>query len=165
MSVEIKTNLNNATYGDEYRKIDELTKQYDNSGHFTFTTTGNVSYTSESSAITYDTSASSDPNIVNKGMQGLLYWLTSLFKLSTGDGGYGNVLIDSDYLTSIINAIRDSELIYAEDSGATDAYAVSLEVAVTSYVTGLTVHFKAATENSGGCTLDVNGLGAADARQ
>lgn len=55
---------------------------------------------------------------------------------------------------------QSGQLVYAEDSGSTDAYAVSLDPAITSYTTGLTVRFKANTINTNGCTLNVNGLGA-----
>lgn len=49
---------------------------------------------------------------------------------------------------------------YAADAGSTDAYAISLSPAPTSYATGMVVHFKANTANTGACTLNVNGLGA-----
>jgi hypothetical protein len=160
MSVSLKTNVNSTTYGDELRKIRELQEQFSAGAHVTFTTSGNISYTSLSSGVTYDTSASTDPNVLNKGMQGLLFLLSSYFLKSTGDGGYGDCLIDASYLSSIITAITNSELTYAEDGGSSDAYAISLEIAPTSYASGQKIAFKAHTSNTGACTLNVNGLGA-----
>jgi hypothetical protein len=46
------------------------------------------------------------------------------------------------------------------DAGSTDAYACSLSPAITSYTTGGTVWFKAATANTGAATLNLNSLGA-----
>jgi len=50
--------------------------------------------------------------------------------------------------------------IYAADSGATDAYAITLSPAPGSYTTGMVVNFKANTANTGAATLNVNSLGA-----
>lgn len=49
---------------------------------------------------------------------------------------------------------------YAADAGSTDAYAVSLPTAPSSYTDGLAVRFKANTVNTGASTLNVNSLGA-----
>ena len=49
---------------------------------------------------------------------------------------------------------------YAVDTGAANAYAVSVgAVAVTSYTDGLTINFKAAFANTGASTVNVNALG------
>ena len=50
--------------------------------------------------------------------------------------------------------------IYAEDSGSSDAYAISLVPALGFYKNGLVINFKANTANTGACTLNVDGLGA-----
>lgn len=52
------------------------------------------------------------------------------------------------------------QILYGVDGGSTDAYAVSLDVAPTAYIAGLTVAFKANTSNTGACSLNLNGLGA-----
>jgi hypothetical protein len=160
LSVPIKTNVNNETYGDELRKIRELQEQYSAGAHVSFTTTGDISWTSSSSSITYDTSGSEDENIKNKGMRGLLYWLLSLFNLDVGSGGYGDCIIDANYLAEIVNAIVNSSLTYAEDGGANDSYSISLPNAPTSITSGFQAYFKVNTANTGACTLNINGLGA-----
>lgn len=50
--------------------------------------------------------------------------------------------------------------IYGADSVGTDSYAITLSPAPAGYVTGMVVNFKAGTSNTGGATLNVNGLGA-----
>lgn len=50
--------------------------------------------------------------------------------------------------------------LYAADAGSTDAYAISLDPIPSAYTTGMVVHFKANTANSGTATLNVNSLGA-----
>lgn len=49
---------------------------------------------------------------------------------------------------------------YCADAGSTDAYACSLSPAITAYATGGRYTFKAATANTGGATLALNGLTA-----
>lgn len=56
--------------------------------------------------------------------------------------------------------VQKASYIYAEDSGASDAYAVTLTPAPTAYTTGMIVAFKANTANTGAATLNVNSLGA-----
>jgi hypothetical protein len=162
MSISIKSDVNYTTYGHELWKMHMLAEQIaaDGTTYVPLTTTGNVSWTSDTSSITYDTSGESDPNIVNKGTSGLLYWLKSLFLLDTGSGGYGNSLLDASYLAEIVAAIVSSSAIYAEDAGASDTYAISLPNAPTSITSGFQAYFKANTANTGACTLNINGLGA-----
>ncbi len=50
--------------------------------------------------------------------------------------------------------------LYAADAGSTDTYAITLAPAPAAYVTGMVIRFKANTVNTGGATLNVNGLGA-----
>lgn len=50
--------------------------------------------------------------------------------------------------------------IYAADSVGTDAYAITLSPAPAAYATGMVIHFKAGTANTGAATLNVNSLGA-----
>jgi len=49
---------------------------------------------------------------------------------------------------------------FAEDAGASDAYAITLAPAITAYVTGARYRFKAATANTGAATININALGA-----
>lgn len=50
--------------------------------------------------------------------------------------------------------------LFAQDAGATDAYAITLTPAITTYVTGAQYWFKANTANTGAATLNINSLGA-----
>lgn len=50
--------------------------------------------------------------------------------------------------------------IYAADGGGSDSYAITLSPALSSYTTGLMINFKANTANTGGASLNINGLGA-----
>lgn len=49
--------------------------------------------------------------------------------------------------------------IYAADAGVSDAYAITLSPAITSYVAGQAFNFFANTANTTGATLEINGLG------
>jgi len=49
--------------------------------------------------------------------------------------------------------------VYAADAGVSDAYAITLTPVPTAYVTGMIIHFKANTLNTGAATLNVNSLG------
>lgn len=160
MAISVKTDINYLTYGDEMRKLRELAEQYSGGAYVPLTTSGDVSWTSNTSSTTYSTASSSNPLINGKGTSGLLYWLKSLFLLDTGSNGYGNSLLDASYLAEIVAAVVSSSAIYAEDGGASDAYAASLPNAPSGYTSGMVVHFKANTANSAGATLNVNGLGA-----
>ncbi|MDP2166774.1 MAG: hypothetical protein Q8J64_00395 [Thermodesulfovibrionales bacterium] len=53
----------------------------------------------------------------------------------------------------------DGALDYAADSGAANAYVIALAPALTAYITGMPLLFKAANANTGASTLNVNGLG------
>lgn len=49
---------------------------------------------------------------------------------------------------------------YGVDSGAANAVVVTLAPAPAAYVAGMTVRVKIAANNTGACTINVNGLGA-----
>lgn len=49
---------------------------------------------------------------------------------------------------------------YLTDTGAADAYAVTLRPVITAYTSGLEIIFKAVNANTGASTLAVNGLAA-----
>ncbi len=56
--------------------------------------------------------------------------------------------------------LQNGAALYAADSVGTDAYAITLSPVPASYVTGMTINFKAGTANTGAATLNVNTLGA-----
>jgi len=62
----------------------------------------------------------------------------------------------------IIGATADqlSGPFFCQDSGASGAYACSLSPAIGAYVSGTTYWFRANSANTGGATLNLNGLGA-----
>jgi len=68
--------------------------------------------------------------------------------------------LDNNYST-ITSAINDANTYsnYAADSGAANAYAVTLSGVTTTYNAGLRIQFKAANNNSGASTLNVNSQG------
>lgn len=55
----------------------------------------------------------------------------------------------------------DAGFNYGVDAGATDAYAITI-TGITAVVDGMPIMFKAATANTGACTLNLNALGAVD---
>jgi len=64
---------------------------------------------------------------------------------------------------TLFGKIQDGSIVYAADSGANDAYAITMDTATrtpTGYTTGMVVHFKANTANTGAATLNINALGA-----
>lgn len=58
--------------------------------------------------------------------------------------------------------LQQGTLLYGEDTGASDAYAITLTPALTSYASGTSLFFSANTANTATSTLNVNGLGAKD---
>jgi len=68
--------------------------------------------------------------------------------------------LDNNYST-ISASINDANTYsnYAADSGAANAYAITLSGVSTTYTAGLRVQFKAANTNSGASTLNVNSQG------
>ena len=48
---------------------------------------------------------------------------------------------------------------YAADSGAANAYVVTLSPVLTQYVIGMPIRFKAINANTGAATVNINGLG------
>lgn len=57
-------------------------------------------------------------------------------------------------------ATQNGASIYAADAGGSDTYVITLVPALAAYTTGMVVHFKANTINTGAASLNVNGLGA-----
>jgi len=84
-------------------------------------------------------------------------WTTDTFELFVGDGTTNRSTTPAHYPTKA--EIQNGGLVYAADAGTTDAYAITLSPAPAAYTTGMVVHFKANTINTGICTLNVNALG------
>jgi hypothetical protein len=61
--------------------------------------------------------------------------------------------------------IADGELIYAGTSAGTDTITASLSPAITAYVTGMLVAFKAGGTNTGAATLNINSVSATNLRK
>lgn len=59
-----------------------------------------------------------------------------------------------------ISNVQDQTYIYAVDSGAADAYVVTLAVAPSAYAAGQKFAFKVTNTNTGASTVDFNSLGA-----
>lgn len=55
--------------------------------------------------------------------------------------------------------VQDGSLVYAVDTGAADAYVISLSPAITAYAAGQRFTFKATNANTGASTLNINTLG------
>ena len=73
----------------------------------------------------------------------------------TATGGTGARLAIT---TSNITTVKTYD--YQADSVGTDSYAITCTPAPTAYTTGMRFTFKAGTENTGACSLNVNSLGA-----
>lgn len=55
--------------------------------------------------------------------------------------------------------VQNQTHVYAQDTGSANAYAITLSPAPSAYAVGQCFSFKAANENTGVSTLNVNGLG------
>ena len=60
----------------------------------------------------------------------------------------------------IYSTIQKGEKVYAVDSGAANAYVISLTPTVTVYTDGMEVRFRASNANTGASTLNIDGVGA-----
>lgn len=81
--------------------------------------------------------------------------------------GVPGTIVTADFLNKVNNHYHtgrdvdgEGALAYAADSGAADAYVVTLSPALDEYITGMPITFKAANANTGASTIDVNELGA-----
>ncbi|HVI08011.1 MAG TPA: phage tail protein [Candidatus Binatia bacterium] len=75
----------------------------------------------------------------------------------SGGGGSGGI---TNLGNATISGIQNESYTYGADTGAANAYVVTLVPVPTAYVSGMGVVFKAAHANTGASTLNVNGLGA-----
>ena len=73
-------------------------------------------------------------------------------------GNLGTPSSTNKYVTQ--TGLQKGAEIYAADAGASDTYVITLSPVPTAYFTGMVVHFKANTANTGAATLNVNSLGA-----
>lgn len=71
----------------------------------------------------------------------------------------GSTEVTDDHILSVV---QPGTHLYGESSAGSDAYAVTLEPAITELTAGMIVHVLADVGNTGAATLDVNGIGAAD---
>lgn len=62
--------------------------------------------------------------------------------------------------TNVYAVNQNGQEIYGASSGGTDAYAITLTPALPAYQVGQVFRFKADVGNTGGATLNINGLGA-----
>jgi hypothetical protein len=71
--------------------------------------------------------------------------------------GVANAALRTQYAAA--GQVQDNALCRATDSGAADAYALTLSPAITAYATGQRFSFVAGNTNTGASTLDVNSVG------
>jgi hypothetical protein len=92
--------------------------------------------------------------------------ITSLSALSTalsiGQGGTGGATA-ATARTSLgvpaTAAVQDGSILFASDTGAANAYVITLGTVPAAYTTGMEIRFKATNANSGASTINVNALG------
>ncbi len=70
-----------------------------------------------------------------------------------------NTAIPSGSVVPANVVLQTGSPIYGVDSVGTDAYAITLSPSPGSYTDGMVINFKAGTANTGGATLDLNGIG------
>lgn len=73
-------------------------------------------------------------------------------------GSEGTPSNTNKYVTE--TGLQKSSTVYAADAEASDTYVITLSPAPAAYTTGMVLHFKANTANTGAATLNVNSLGA-----
>lgn len=81
--------------------------------------------------------------------------------------GILGTIVNAAFLNNIFSHRHDgldqdgsAPLDYAADTGSANAYAIALAPALTAHITGMPIHFKASTANTGACTLAINVLAA-----
>lgn len=97
--------------------------------------------------------AGSNASTTVKGVVELATYAETIARTTTGATG-ALLVVTPDNLTTV------QTYDYAADAVGTDSYAITVVPAPTAYAIGQTFRFKAATANTGGATLNVNGLGA-----
>lgn len=86
--------------------------------------------------------------------------------------GQSSTVITVTRLTDSLNILRTveasqaasiatkSSIYFGTDAGANDSYVITASPAPAAYTTGMVVIFKANTQNTTGCSINVNSLGA-----
>lgn len=81
--------------------------------------------------------------------------------------GIAGTVVTADFLNKVNNHYHtgrdvdgEGALTYAADTGAADAYVLTLSPALDAYITGMPIAFKATYANTGASTVDINELGA-----
>jgi len=96
-------------------------------------------------------------------------WLTAVQEEIMAVIEGANLVPSASDLTQLRAAIQgfasSSSLRYGPDTGAADAYAVTVAPAISVYADGLTIEFKAANSNTGASTINVSTLGVKDIKQ
>jgi hypothetical protein len=77
--------------------------------------------------------------------------------------GVGNAAARTQFASAA--QIADGALIYAGTSAGTDTITATLSPAITAYVAGMMIVFRAGGTNTGAATLNVNSVGAADIKK
>lgn len=105
---------------------------------------------------TYDNAKS--VNCVYYGTGRFMIPSSMIYILATNDVVTETLASYITSLTELIN-IGSWKAFYAVDTGTTDSYVITLSPALTAYIEGMPITFKANTANTGVCTLNVNNLG------
>jgi len=77
--------------------------------------------------------------------------------------GVGNAAARTQFASAA--QIADGALIYAGTSAGTDTVTATLSPAITAYVAGMMIVFRAGGTNTGAATLNINSVGAADIKK
>lgn len=96
--------------------------------------------------------SASDASTTVKGVVELGTYAETIARTTTGGTG-AKLVVTPDNLTTVLTYD------YQADSVGTDSYAITCTPAPTAYTTGMRFTFKAATANTGACSLNVNTLG------
>ena len=94
-------------------------------------------------------------NVGNRGIE-------DTTALDLADGDLLELRPTAEFFNSMAttNNIQDGSPNYAADTGAADAYVVTLSPVPSGLSAGFLVRFKASADNTGASTLNVNGIGA-----
>lgn len=87
----------------------------------------------------------------------------TLVRAQDANAVFNTIASGLDYLPGK-DELQEGRHVYVADTGAADAYVVTLTVAPLSYEDGLSFNMKAANANAGASTINVNGLGVKQVR-
>lgn len=80
-------------------------------------------------------------------------------KLKTDSLADALIAANAALYATIATVNTKSTIYFGADAGANDSYVITASPVPASYTTGMVVMFKANTQNTTGCTINVNGLG------